>query len=262
MVIPTSSEKGLTAFLVDQQSTQPKGLTMKFRLQRYNKNKIWMPLIMMACCLATTTCFADVNGNSGNDGGNIPDNTAGGYTSVVTITDSEVITDAKFSVEGLSHSWVGDLIITIAHSTSGKSATLMHRVGTTANPNSVGDSSDMNGTYMFQNGNGSIWTEAANGDTDYDVTAGTYEASGVNEAVVDLNSIFGGELTNGDWTFNISDNNGTQTGSFTQTSVSFISAVAVPEPGTMATIVVGTLFGGVFLRRRQQKKSKNSETKA
>ncbi len=230
---------------------------MNYRLQIY-KNLFQMPLVVAACCIASATCMADVVGNSGNDGGNIPDNNAGGYTSVVTITDSEVITDAKFSIEGLSHSWIGDLIITIAHSTSGKSATLMHRVGTTAAPGSVGDSSDMNGTYMFQNGNGSIWTEAANGDTNYDVVAGTYEASGVNEAVVDLNSIFGGELTNGDWTFNISDNNAAETGAFTQSSVSFVSTVAVPEPGTMATIIVGTLFGGIFLRRRQQKKLKET----
>lgn len=215
-------------------------------------------LSLALTCLFASTSLADVTGNSGNDGGSIPDNTPSGYVSTVTITDSEVIEDAKFSIEGLNHSWIGDLIITISHSTSGKSATLMHRVGSTSNPNSTGDSSDVNGTYMFQDGNSSIWSEAANGDTDYVVTPGLYDASGVNETAVSLNALFGGELTNGDWTFAISDNNATQTGSFVQTSVEFVSAIAVPEPGTMAIVVMGTLFGGVLLRRRHYGKSKSN----
>ena len=214
--------------------------------------RIGLLTITLMCAFASVG-FGDVVGNSNGDGGSIPDNDSGGYVSTVTITDSEIIQDASFSIEGLDHSWIGDLIISVTHSTSGKSALLMHRVGTTSNPNSVGDSSDVNGTYTFQDGNASIWSEAANGDTDYVVTPGTYDASGVNEAVVNLNSIFGGEVTNGDWVFNISDNNATQSGTFFQTSVSFVSAI--PEPGAMATLIVGTLFGGIYLRRRyhQQK---------
>lgn len=206
---------------------------------------------LLACCLAcfvTSISYADVTGSSNGDGGMIPDNSPTGYVSTVTITDSEVIQEAAFSIEGLQHFWIGDLTITVDHSTSGKSAVLVHRVGTTANPNSVGDSSDVNGTYTFEDGNASIWSEAASGDTDYVVNPGTYDASGVNEAIVNLNSIFGGEMTNGDWVFTISDHNATQTGSFFQTSVAFVSAI--PEPGMMAVIVIGTLLGGICLRRR------------
>ncbi len=224
---------------------------MKIRLRTF------VPLLA-TICLAVTASFADVNRNSNNDGGNIPDNDSGGYLSTVTITENEIISNANFSVEGLSHSWIGDLIISISH--AGKSATLMHRVGTTSSPGSIGDSSDVNGTYMFQDAGASIWTEAANGDTSYVVSPGTYSASGQNEALVDLNSIFAGETTQGDWVFNISDTNATQTGSFVQTSVSFVSTAAVPEPGTMATIVVGTLFGGIFLRRRQHRLKKQNAT--
>jgi subtilisin-like proprotein convertase family protein len=208
-------------------------------------------LTLTLVCAINSVGFGDVIGNSNGDGGSIPDNTPGGYISTVTITDAEIIQDASFSIEGLQHSWIGDLIIEVTHSTSGKSALLVHRVGTTANPSSVGDSSDVNGTYTFQDGNASIWSEAANGDTNYVVTPAVYDASGVNEAVVNLNSIFGGEVTHGDWVFNISDNNATQTGTFFQTSVSFVSAI--PEPGAMATLVIGTLFGGIYLRRRYQK---------
>lgn len=210
-------------------------------------------LAFLAIALLASPALGDVIGDSGLDGGNIPDNSVAGRTSVVTITENQIIQDASFSVEGLSHSWIGDLIITVAHSTSGKTATLMHRVGTTANPNSTGDSSDMNGTYTFNDGNPSIWTAAANGDTDFDVPASTYDASGINESLVSLNDLFAGETTQGDWTFTISDNNANETGSFVQTSVRFVTAV--PEPGTYAAIVIATMFAGVYLRRRHQQKS-------
>lgn len=202
--------------------------------------------------LATSASFADVFGDSGNDGGAIADNSSAGRNSVVTITANQVIQDASFSVEGLQHSWIGDLIITVSHSASGKSAVLMHRVGTTSTPGSTGDSSDMNGTYTFNDGNPSIWTAAANGDTDFITPSGTYDASGINESIVSLNDIFAGESTAGTWTFNISDNNENETGTFVQTSVNFVTAV--PEPGTYAAVVMSTLLGGFYLRRRRMKK--------
>lgn len=214
---------------------------------------------LLSVCLICSATSADVTGNSGNSGGTaiaIPDNTPGGVVSTVTITEQEVITDAKFCIEGLNHNWIGDLIITVAHSTSGKMATLMHRVGTTSNPNSTGDDSNLAGTYEFADpASPSIWTAAAGGGTTFDVPVGTYAASGQNEAVVDLNAIFGGEMTNGTWTFNISDNNGgaldgSQTGSFVRTAVKFESTAAVPEPGSAA--ILGALLGGVFLRRRRR----------
>ena len=212
--------------------------------------KLRLLSIAISCLLFSSTGFADIVGDSGNDGGVIPDNSSSGYVSTVTITDSEIIQNATFSIEGLTHSWIGDLTITVAHSTSGKTATLLHRVGMTSSPSSTGDSSDVNGTYMFQDGNGSIWSEAALGDSSYVVRPGVYSASGMNEAIVSLDSIFSGELTNGDWSFTISDNNATQIGSFVQTSVEF-GSVAVPEPGSMTIVVAGILVGGFGFRHRR-----------
>jgi len=209
----------------------------------------------LSLALIFSTCsFADVTGNSGGDGGAIPDNDSGGYVSTVTITDSEIISEARFTIEGLQHTWIGDLIITVAHSTSGKMATLMHRVGKTSNPASNGFDTNLDGNYTFDTNGPSIWTAAANGDSNFVVPGGTYAASGLNEAVVDLDAIFSGEDTAGTWTFNISDNRGGDVGQFVQTSVAFVSsAAAVPEPGTMGTMIMGALFGGVFFRRRRQK---------
>jgi len=207
----------------------------------------------MVCMMAGYT-YGDVAGNSGQSGNSaIPDNNTGGTTSVVTITQNEIIQDAKFTIEGINHSWIGDLIIEVEHSTSGKTAMLMNRVGNSITQ-LTGDSSDVNGTYMFQDGNTSLWSAAAiPNDTEF-VPVGTYDASGFGEAVVSLNSIFAGETTEGDWTFTIADANATQAGTYVQTSVQFTST-AVPEPGTMATLVFGTFLGGVYFRRRHQKKT-------
>lgn len=230
---------------------------MKTRLLNSIKSSIMLSTLSLAILISSTT-FADVTASS-NGGATIPDNDSGGVLSTITIMESEIIQNARFCIEGLQHSWIGDLIVTVTHENTGKTATLFNRVGTTANPNSTGDDSNVNGTYEFADGNGSLWTAAANGDTDFTVPGGSYSASGVNEAVVSLDSIFAGENTAGTWTFNISDNNATQVGSFARTTIKFDSVAAVPEPGTMATVVLGTLFGGVYLRRRHQKKGETSE---
>ena len=162
-------------------SSQTPSWTRRNRHYKGNMMKIGLLSFAIACAVAATG-FADVVGDSNGDGGSIPDNSPAGYVSTVTITDAEIIQDASFSIQGLQHSWIGDLIITVDHTTSGKSAVLMHRVGTTSNPNSVGDSSDMNGTYTFQDGNPSIWSEAANGDTNYVVNPGVYDASGAKRS--------------------------------------------------------------------------------
>jgi hypothetical protein len=210
-------------------------------------------------CMAGSPVFADVVESSNQTSATtITDNDPNGVTSVVNITANETIQEARFGIEGLDHTWIGDLIMTVTHTESGKSATLMHRVGGAA---LLGDSSDVNGTYMFETAaTNSIWTAASNTADDEVVAVGTYQATEDGEVPVDLDTIFGGGTTAGEWVFNISDNNLTQggsgepEGSFLRTSVNFRS-VAVPEPGTMATVMFGTLLGGIYLRRRHQKKN-------
>lgn len=217
-------------------------------LKRKHLLGVLTPLGMTLGLFAGATCWADVTGFSGGAAGggltDIPDNDPGGITSTVSITDEEIITGAKFIIEGLDHEWVGDLTINVAHSTSGKSATLMHRVGGGA----VGDSSNLLGDYSFEDGALNIWSEAANGGTTYNMVPDTYAASGAGESMVSLNDIFAGELTSGDWTFTIADNNAAVAGRFFQTGVEFQS-VAVPEPGALGVLMVAGLVG---LRRRRR----------
>lgn len=196
--------------------------------------------------------------NAGDSFITIPDNDPGGVTSTVTITESEIIESASFSINGLQHSWIGDLIITVENLTSGVSATLVNRVGSTGTPFSRGFDTNVNGTYTFADGNGSLASAAALGDTNFEVPAITYDASGFLEAEVSLDSIFAGQNTFGQYQFTISDNASSDTGVFTGVTVDF-ETVPVPEPGTMATIVLGTLFGGIYVRRRHGKKKKDDQ---
>jgi len=216
-----------------------------------------LTLMILSLSLICSTAVADIPWTGSGSGGAIPDNDPNGITNTVSITQNEIITDAKFRVEGLVHSWIGDLVITVTH--NGQTATLLERVGRAANApaGARGFDTNLNGTYAFVDTGQSIWTAAALNDTNAEVAPGTYEASGAGEIPINL-GVFNGTSTQGDWIFNISDRNGTALGEFTQTAVMFTST-AVPEPGTMATIVLGTMFGGLYFRRRHQKKKSEKE---
>ena len=218
---------------------------------------------MAIAVLMSSTAFADnVTGtNVGDAFITIPDSPGAGVTSTVTITESEIIESARFSIEGLQHSWIGDLIVTVSNLNTGAAATLFSRVGSTGSSISRGFATNVNGTYTFADGNGSLASNAANSDTNFEVPAITYDASGFLEAEVSLDSIFGGTSTFGDWQFTITDLAAPDNGFFTGVTVDF-ETTAVPEPGTMATIVMGTLFGGVYLRRRHSKKKTALEPKS
>lgn len=200
----------------------------------------------------TSSCLADVSGSSG--GGAIPDDTNSGVVSTITITDAETIQNARFGIQGLAHTWVGDLSATVIHTdTLGNStnARLFFRTGK-ASSSGPGDSSDVNGTYLFRDDasptTGDWWAEAGatgNGPGD-SMTPGTYRASDNFGGFVDLDSIFGGKSTAGTWSLRLSDHNPQETGSFTGFTAEFITSV--PEPtGAMAVIGLGALF----LRRRR-----------
>lgn len=210
--------------------------------------------------LVCSTSYAqNVSGtNVGDAFITIPENSFTGVTSTVTITEAETIESARFSIEGLQHSWIGDLIVTVSNLNTGASATLFNRIGANS-PNSRGFNTNLNGTYTFADGNGSLESNAANGDTNFEIPAIAYDATGVLGAPVSLNSAFAGTSTLGDWQFNIIDFSEPDNGFFTGVTVEF-ETTAVPEPGTMATIVMGTLFGGVYLRRRHSKKKPQQES--
>ena len=158
--------------------------------------------------------IADFNPALSND-----DNT---ITSIVTITSEAVaaidnggtISDVFFTIEGLTHSHVSDLIVTVTHLESNRTATLFSRVGITddgtdvgsngivdnQNGDGIGANSNFSGSYRFQDGGDSLF-EVANATADNAVVptldtsvipqVPVYAASGANNGLVSLLSAFG-----------------------------------------------------------------------
>ena len=214
-------------------------------------------------------------------GADIPDfnsanNVPGNATSTITITaeDSFTIGDLAVSINGLTHTWVGDLIATISHTdASGDTevATLFNRVGRGDFPGD-GDASNFDGDYVFASTGASLWTESAQGssgngtqgeiDDDFVITPGTY--ANVNSLGFDNNTdpntpsptslaaIFAGRQSEGEWVLRITDNDVNDIGSFASTALQFTEATAVPEPGSLGLAVVASVGGFFYIRRKKR----------
>ena len=169
--------------------------------------------------------------------------------STVSITAADIapidnggnIINTFFTIEGLTHSHLGDLTLRVAYFAPGvnstipanatRSATLFERVGIVADTNLNGTvpddqdldgdgfSSNFNGSYRFQDGGSSLFTVAAATDNNDVVptlnSAGTglpvYAASGAANGLVGLSNAFAGNGTFtlsdivGDYVFTLSD---------------------------------------------------------
>ncbi|QEG22798.1 PEP-CTERM sorting domain-containing protein [Mariniblastus fucicola] len=226
-----------------------------------------MPLAFLAFVCVTInvdSLLADVQGSTSNNATvTIPDANVGGVpisASTITITQNEIIEQATFTIEGLSHEFAGDLVAIVRHVESDTATALFSRVGK-SNPNlGVGDESNFEGDYDFSDAtNNDLWAEAAIGSTDYEIRSksdatmqnpGVYRASaGVSGAPISLNGVFAGLSTQGTWRLELSDRNSTVVGSFEEFSVDFVTAV--PEPSAMGLVLAGVALLGVRRRRRQ-----------
>ena len=182
--------------------------------------------------------------------GVLPDNNSAGVSSDITITDDFIIDSISFSLNGLSSTWLGDLIISIAGPDS--SAYLMHRVGSSTS-STFGDSSNFDGTYIFSDGGISLWDTAAAATSSDVLSPSTYSASGLGGATVSLSSLFAGGLSGGVWTLNASDNAGGDINSLVSWTINIEGHTNegqtndVPEPSTLAIFALGIM--GLASRR-------------
>lgn len=131
----------------------------------------------------------------------IPDNNPGGTTSIINVADGGTIDDVTVDL-AVSHTWVGDLIVSVSH--GGTSVTLMDQPGVPAS--TFGCSGNNISANFSDAGGGTV--EAVCPATD-PVLNGTFQA------VTSL-SAFDGLDASGNWTLSISDNASGDTGSLTE----------------------------------------------
>jgi len=237
--------------------------------------------------LIGTSANADVLNQRGDLNGTvavIPDVNAAGFVTTVprniTVVENEIIQDVSVTIEGLNHTFAGDLVATLTRLDSnglvvGPSIDLFNRIqvanGPAGNP---GDSSDFNGSYTFASFDptnlanpSSIWSAADDFTQDefipntipgaqptfstFNQTIGnSYFASDEVETPLDFASVFGGQSTQGIWQVQISDQNIENVGSFTGVTINFDSVPVVPEPGSIGLLAAGAL--GFLVRRRRR----------
>ncbi len=244
-------------------------------------------LLQLGGCLAATIAIALPTASAQEfvgPGSNIPDfteaNGPGGTASTITITanDSVTIEDLSVCINGLEHTWAGDLIATITHTDTNNvntTATLFNRIGRGDFPGD-GDASNFSGDYEIASTGASLWEESAMGssgngtqgtiDDEFVIAPGRYanvNAAGFdnntspNPSPISLAAIFGGRSSEGTWTIRFTDNDINDIGSFDSTSIKFVNAI--PEPGTFGVMAVAGI-GGLFYVRRKKKQAASEKS--
>ncbi len=160
---------------------------------------------------------------NGGVGGAIPDNSPTGVSRTAIVGDDFALSDfTSVSINGLTHTWVGDLTITLSH--NGTTVDILDRVF--GDNNTVaGDSSNVNGNYTFVTTGGADFTAAAAAGTSSfvvpsnvnyaTVPVGCITPNGGVSSANGLLSDFAGMSVNGTWTLTISDRGAADLGGFT-----------------------------------------------
>ncbi len=143
----------------------------------------------------------------------IPDNSPGGVSDTLNVPAGGAISDLNVDL-GITHTWVGDLILSLQHVDSGTTATILNRVG--APPGTVGCSgNDINNTADDEAAQSfeSNCTSGAN-PTQAFVAGQAYR--GGDPASSTLLAAFDGESLAGNWILSVSDNAGADIGTLNQ----------------------------------------------
>ncbi|WP_436716411.1 proprotein convertase P-domain-containing protein [Roseiconus lacunae] len=210
-------------------------------------NRLLIGACAIACALSVQSqSHGDVVVANG-DGFLIPDDSPAGISSVITITQNEMVSDIQVDLVGLSHSWAGDLVATLT-SPSGTKADLFYQIGVGV----YGDGSDFSGDYSFADGGADLDATMAGLNGGTAAPSGLYQAATDNGNPVFLTATFAGETTAGDWILNIRDDASADTGSLDSWGLRFTSTriAAVPEPGHASLLI---LTGLAVLKRRRRR---------
>jgi subtilisin-like proprotein convertase family protein len=208
--------------------------------------------ISVATLLASAAVAASA-GTYTSAGGAIPDNAPGGPLIVTfAVTEAGPLQLMDLTLTDLTHTWAGDLIVTLT-SPNGTVSDIMRRPVVPPSTSTVGDSSNFGGTYRFIDTGADIGVALGGGTTAYILPSGDYMASTRAPATATnsnlmLNAIFAGTPVFGTWTLAISDNAALDTGTLGSAT---LNISAVPEAGTLAMFGLGLAGLAVGVRRRK-----------
>ncbi len=139
--------------------------------------------------------FCDIPSNSIS----IPDNNSSGVSRSISINDNRYLTDLDVRVD-ISHSWVGDLIVSLEHQDSGQIATLIHRPGIPASSFGCG-----------QKNIKAIFDDQLNSDAEHKCASTPAAISGIYLPYATFNRYVSNSI-HGRWILNVSDNSSSSTG--------------------------------------------------
>jgi subtilisin-like proprotein convertase family protein len=165
----------------------------------------------------------------------IPDSTVADCTSAnpgKTLTSEIVVPSSPFAVRiakvtlnGLNHTWVGDLTVIVEQEVGpangrviAASRPMLNRPGRVSTSASCGSSLDLAGNYTFTDGSGSRIVDSS--------AAGTHVATGTDDVIVSLNEGsnggFGTATPAGTWRLKIVDNNLYDTGTISSWTLTLL----------------------------------------
>ena len=157
-------------------------------------------------------------------------------TSVINGTGGGTVTGVDLVLNGLSHTWAGDLIIEVEH--AGVIVNLSNRPGFPGLP--FGTNVDYAGNFAFADGNPNL-----------DAVVVAQGAGVLNGGTFSGNNPlanFNGLDADGAWTLRISDNAGGDQGSLAGWTLN-VSTTVIPEPTTFG--LLASLAGLGLIRRRR-----------
>ena len=189
-------------------------------------------------------------------GFNIPDNNATGASSTITVPTGSnfLITNITVTLNNLTHTWLGDLIANLTYVPTNTTVSLFNRIGRPTN--TLGDSSNFNGNYSFNDAfTGDLWTVAASGNSSFNIPSGNYFPTGADSGtLVPILTSLGGSQTAGDWRLTISDNAPGDAGSLGSWTLNLegtpIAPVSVPESSSVLGLLALGLLGTAAALKR------------
>ena len=154
------------------------------------------------------------------------------------------IDDVSLTFNNLTHTWAGDLEITLEKVGTGLSADVIFDSGPGGS-----QSADFDGTYTFEDGGADLTSVALVGSI---VPSGTY-------APLESFSIFDGETANGLWRLTVNDDAGGDAGGFDSFDLT-LSGTAVPATAVpfefSPTLGLVLLGGGIGLKKSRDRRLK------